>query len=139
MTQLGDSYEADDSAIWATPITVGAAAQQHTIDPEGDEDWVSFAVEAGRSTTIETAPGTPADDPDTDLYLYDADGTSVIDADSDYEGHLLADRLHGRPDKTVYARVTAWNTGTYALSVTLLGDSYEPDGTPRRATPDRGG
>ena len=134
VTQPGDSYEADDSAIWATPIAVGAAAQQHTLVPEGDEDWVSFAVEAGRRYTVETAPGTPADDPHTDLYLYDADGVSEIgynDMPATYSTIVYtADR-----DKTIYAMVTAWNTGTYALTVTLRGDSYEPDGTSAWATP----
>ena len=134
VTQPGDSYEADDSAIWATPIAVGAAAQQHTLVPEGDEDWVSFAVEAGRRYTVETAPGTPADDPHTDLYLYDADGASEIgynDMPATYSRIVYtADR-----DKTIYAMVTAWNTGTYALTVTLRGDSYEPDGTSAWATP----
>ena len=53
----GDAYEPDGSYPAATPITVGGPAQQHTILPEGDEDWVSFSVTAGRTYAIETAEG----------------------------------------------------------------------------------
>ena len=115
---VADSFEPDGSAGTAKPLTVGAAAQQRTIFPADDEDWVSFSVDAGWRYTIETTPGTPADDPDTRLYLYDSDGTTQIGYNDDDTGYYS--RIDYEPDAngTVYVRVIGWSTGTYALSVT---------------------
>ncbi|MDO9498080.1 MAG: hypothetical protein Q7J48_20420 [Nocardioides sp.] len=117
VTLVGDSYEPDDSYAVANPLTVGGPAQQHTIDPDGDDDWFSFQVEAGWRYAIETAPGTPPDDPDTVLYLYDSDGTTFIDSNEDYEGLYSRIEYEAEQNKTVYATVSGWDTGTYVVSV----------------------
>ena len=136
---VGDSYEPDGSFGLATPLTVGAAAQQHSIDPDDDEDWVSFTVETGYKYALTTAPGASPDDPNTELYLYDSDGTTLITSNSDDEtedrGYFSRIDYTADADKTVFAKVAGWDTGTYALSVTLVGDSYEPDDSSAVANP----
>ena len=138
-----DSYEPDDSWDVATPITVDGSAQQHTIDWGGDEDWVSFSVSSGSTYRIRTGEGTPSASMDTRLYLYDPDGTTLIDYDdssgiSDYS--LI--EYTADADKTLYALVNGhWSdTGAYALSVTSVevgdaGDPFEPDDSYDVATP----
>ena len=97
MTLVGDAYEPDGSSGAATPIAVGAAAQQHTIEPYGDEDWVAFTVEAGRKYAIQTAPGASAREPGHgSSVLYDSDGTTQIGSNDDDDGSLVDDRLRGR-------------------------------------------
>jgi len=136
----GDSYEPDDSYGAATPVVIDGTAQQHTIDPNGDEDWVSFSVQAGWLYAIETAPGTPVDDVDTVLSLYDSDGATEIawDDDGNGNGYSLIEYT-ADADQTVYARVYGWSgTGTYALTVTAVmyvWDAYEPDDSCATATP----
>ena len=136
---VGDSYEPDGSFGLATPLTVGAAAQQHSIDPDDDEDWVSFTVETGYKYALTTAPGASPDDPNTELYLYDSDGTTLITSNSDDEtedrGYFSRIDYTADADKTVFAKVAGWDTGTYTLSVTLVGDSYEPDDSSAVANP----
>ncbi len=136
---VGDSYEPDGSFGVATPLTVGAAAQQHSIDPDDDEDWVSFTVETGYKYALTTAPGASPDDANTELYLYDSDGTTLLTSNGDDEtedrGYYSRIDYTADADKTVYAKVDGWYTGTYALSVALVGDSYEPDDSHTVATP----
>ena len=121
------------------PSVVDAAAQQHTIHVEGDADWVSFAVTAGKTYAIRTADGTLVESLDTVLSLYDSDGTTLIDSNDDYSGAYSRIIYHPDADKTVYARVEGfggWKTGAYALSVTLAGDAYEPDDSHAAASAD---
>ena len=106
---VADSFEPDDTYATASPIVVDAAAQQHTIFPEGDEDWVSFAVNAGQTYTIETASGTPAEDVDTVLYLYDSDGTTQIDSDDD-DGTAPTRSSSTRPTRTRRSTRRSWAT-----------------------------
>ncbi|GEM_PF-2249397 len=117
----GDAFEPDDSYGTATLITVDDTAQQHTIYPADDEDWVSFAVSSGWTYTIETGEGTPSDAMDTELYLYDSDGTTQIDYDDDGGAGIYSlIEYTADADKTVYARVAGFysSSGSYALSVT---------------------
>lgn len=135
--QTGDVYEPDDTSGEANAIVVDGAAQQHTIDPSGDEDWVSFAVTAGWSYSIWTAEGTPADSMDTILGLYDSDGTTLLYEDDDGgEGVYSQIDFTAPASKTVYARVTGYagtSTGAYALQVT---GQAPPPNTPPVATAD---
>jgi len=142
MATVADAYEPDDSYTTATPITVGAVAQQHTLAPEGDEDWVSFSVSAGEIYWIETAPGTPVEHADTILELYDSDGITLIDSDDD-GGADLYSRIEYTSDtnETLYAKVIGFSsaTGTYSISVAVRVptsvDGYEPDDSYTTATP----
>lgn len=136
LAAAADAYEPDNSYSTATPITVGAVAQQHTIAPAGDEDWVSFSVTAGETYTLRTASGTPAEDFDTVLDLYDSDGTTGIASDDDGgEGYYSRIEFTAEANETLYARVTGFDSGAsgaYVLSAVLgsdLADAYEPDGS----------
>ena len=127
----------------ATPLTVGAAAQQHSIDPDDDEDWVSFTV-------------------DHRLQIHAHDGAECVARRSEHGtlpvrlGRDDADHLQQRrrdrgqwdfsridytadADKTVFAKVAGWDTGTYALSVTLVGDSVRARRLLGRREPARDG
>ena len=82
---------------------------------------MSFTVEAGRTYTIETAAGTPPEDVDTVLFLYDSNGTTVIDSNDDTNGRYSRIDYIADANKTVYAKVVdyyGYTTGAYALSVT---------------------
>jgi hypothetical protein len=141
-----DSYEPDGSYGTASPLTIGGPAQQHTISPEGDEDWVSIAVSAGTTYTIETGEGTPAESVDTVLSLYASDGVTLLEEDDD-GGQGLYSRLTytASADAMLFARVSSYSesqTGAYALTVTSEGsvdppdaDAFEPDGSFGLATP----
>ena len=118
-----DAYEPDDSYTAATGILVGDAPQEHTIDPEGDVDWVSFTVGPGWVYTLETAPGSLGDEMDTVLYLYDSDGTTQIawDDDGGSDGYSLIEYTSWT-SKTVYAKVAGYGGGTGAYSIALTYD-----------------
>lgn len=130
--ETGDAYEPDDSSGEANAITVSGAAQQHTIDPMGDEDWVSFPVTAKWSYSIWTAEGTPADGMDTYLELFDSNGTTLLYEDDDGgDGAFSQIDFTAPTSKTVYARVTGYSdssTGSYALQVT--GQAPPPNTAP---------
>jgi len=130
LAATADPYEPDDSYLEATPIAVGDTPQQHSIYPEGDIDWVAITVEAGRSYAIETAAGAVPDDPTTELRLFDSDGVTLLDSAQSYAADDYP-RLEftADADETLYANVQGWYEGTYAISTTLIGDAYEPDGS----------
>ncbi len=120
VTTSSDDYEPDNAYGSATPIAVNGSAQQHNIYPHpGEQDWVSFPVNAGWKYTIMTVPGADEQDPDTQLALYDSDGSTEIDWDDD-EGvgsYSFLEYASGASE-TVYVCVTGGSVGTYALSVT---------------------
>lgn len=117
-----DVYEPDDSAASARPFAVDGPAEQHTIAPDADDqDWVSFAVAAGATYLLETTGGSPDEAMDTVLRLYDADGSTSLAYDDD-GGAGVYSRIEYSADasKTVFARVTGFDSGAYALSVTSV-------------------
>ena len=119
---VADSYEPDGSFSTARPLTVDAAAQQHTIFPAGDQDWVSFAVAAGQTYDDPTARGTPTEDVDTVLYLYDSNGTTQIGWNDDYANDAPYSGIVYQPTRTRRSTRRSGSyygdgTGTYALSV----------------------
>ena len=60
VTEVSDSFEPDDTVVAARPIAVGGVAQQHSLFPDGEEDWVSFAVTSGWKYAMQTGPGPPS-------------------------------------------------------------------------------
>ena len=138
MATDADAYEPDDSYTTATPITVGAVAQQHTIAPAGDEDWVSFSVSAGETYKIRTASGTPAEDIDVILFLYDSDGTFAFTQSDDSSTSDELIEYTVTVDTTFYARVIGYDsgaTGAYSIGVVRVKDDYEPDDSYGAAKP----
>ncbi|MCD6360850.1 MAG: DVUA0089 family protein, partial [Armatimonadetes bacterium] len=127
-----DSYEPDNSPLVASPITGDGTPQTHTIDPEGDRDWVKFDAQAGDRAEIETTP--TASDPvrDTVIYLYDTDGETLLREDDD-GGEALYSRLtYVLPAAgTYYVKVTSYQgnyAGGYRISVKLWSGGGPADG-----------
>lgn len=79
-----DQYEPDNSFSQAKPILPNGAAQRHTFDPVGDQDWKRFQATAGRTYTATTF--NLLLDTDTTLRLYEPDGVTVVVSNDDYQG-----------------------------------------------------
>jgi hypothetical protein len=111
----GDAYEPDGSAATAKPITTDGVPQNHTINSTTDYDWMSFSAVSGMSYTMLTFGST-----DVFMYLYDTNGTTVIDSDDDGAGYpnaliLWSCTLSG----TYYVVVRGFGSNTGAYSVTI--------------------
>jgi hypothetical protein len=98
-----DAYEPDSTSALAKPITVGAAAQSHSLTA-GDRDWLSFSATAGTTYTIQTFGST-----DTYLNLFSTDGTTLLTSDDD------SGTGPGLNAKIVW---TCTTSGTYYFEVT---------------------
>jgi hypothetical protein len=109
-TAAADSYEPDN--VWATnvPSLAAGARQSRTLHTVGDRDWLRLELSAGRTYSIVTSDLGPL--ADTHLYLYAADGNSLIASNDDYGGSL-ASRVAFSPSEsgTYYLLVTHWNSG----------------------------
>ena len=103
-----DSYEPDDSNDLAQVITTDGQVQSHSIDPAGDEDWVTFTVDSASAIVIETSGiGNDIDD-DTVICLYD-DQLNLI-ADDDDGGEDLFSRIETTvAGGTYYIRIHEYN------------------------------
>jgi Tol biopolymer transport system component len=112
-----DGYEPDGTPAQAKVILVDGTIQDHTTDPAGDEDYVKFDAVTGHRYIIENGPpvSAPGQSFDMGLWLYAADGTTLIDFDDD-SGAGSYSRIDwtATADTTVYAR-----TGFYAEGGTL--------------------
>ncbi len=130
-----DTYEPDNSAATAKPITV-SAAQRHNFHVANDQDWVTFAATSGVTYIIQTS-GLESS-ADTVLALFGNNGTLLLAQNDDYGG-TLASRISWTATASgpLHARVTNFggrggaNTG-YTLTVTsttssTTPDAYEPD------------
>ena len=130
-----DVYEPDDEVTSASVLLSGMPQTGHTIFPAGDVDWSSFTL-ATRSTVVLETSGASGD---TEMWLYEADGTTEIAYDS-VSGNGNFSRIQQDLDAGVYAvKVAAWqNKGTiidYTLALTAIsGDAYEPDDLVTSAT-----
>lgn len=108
---IGDSYEPDNSAGEANPITSGSP-QTHSIVPVGDEDWVTFTLPSNAGITLET---TGASGGDTRMWLYNSSLIEIdFDDDSGTDWFSYIDRVCG---------VDALPAGTYYVQV----DEYYDD------------
>jgi M6 family metalloprotease-like protein len=120
----GDIYEDDDNYGDANLITSGVP-QDHSIDPVGDDDWVTFTLTEESAVTLLT-DGELYDD--TRLYLYDDSGSGLIEYDDDdaaVDYFSLIDReceVDALPAGTYYAMVDEYNDNnlisSYSLSFT---------------------
>ena len=106
-----------DSAGGATPVTVGEPAQG-AMDHFGDVDFFTFEAVAGESYRIQVTLGTLED---SELALYDADGSELAYNDDD-EGSLASLITWVAPGSGSYhvevGALGASGTGSYTLSVT---------------------
>ena len=86
-----DSYEPDDTPATASSIPVDGTLQSHDFDPVGEEDWLTFSATVDKYYVIGTH--NLAGGADTYLYLYDTDGTTVLDSDDDGGEESLASTI----------------------------------------------
>jgi hypothetical protein len=102
-----DAYEGDDTFDTATLLSP-RQLQAHNFHAPGDPDWFRIEVQGGMVCTIRTTHLGPSSD--TYLYLYDADGTTLLAANDDAYGSL-ASRLDwtAPADGTYYIMVKHWN------------------------------
>ncbi len=120
-----DAYEVDDTFAQANPIPTDGTPQVHTFHRLGDEDWVSFTVDnfsvAYNIETLDVSDGT-----DTVIYLYDSDGTTLLDWNDDATPGAFVSRLRFNPyhSGTFYLQIKAYDSevadceAAYSLRVT---------------------
>lgn len=130
-----DTYEPDNSATDAKPVTLGST-QNRAFCVKGDTDWVKFTTTVATDYVIETRNVAP--DADGYLDLYAADGTTSINSASSA----------GVADRTAKMTVKLAAATTYVVKIRPLRDygnprftydlrlgpapcldSYEPDGS----------
>ena len=125
-----DAYEGDDSAAAASTIGLGKW-QSHNFDSLGDQDWLKFTAEVGKTYLLSTSNlGLSAD---TYLYLYDTTGSTLLVSNDDYGG-ALASRLEwtAADSGTYYVRIRHWNPNvggcgtTYNFAVGELREVFLP-------------
>ena len=93
-----DGFEPDNVAAQAKLINTAGLSQGHNICPDGDKDWMMFAVDAPGQLTMETRNligGT-----DTMLYLYAPDGETVLAFNDDRGVGSGGPEVTANPDKT---------------------------------------
>ena len=102
-----DAYEGDDAAGTASVISLGQT-QTHNFDRMGDQDWMGFAAQEGKTYTLSTS-GLDAS-ADTYLYLYDTNGTTLLASNDDFGGTLASQIVWQAPaDGTYYVLINDWN------------------------------
>ncbi len=114
-----DTYEPDDTIEDASHLTIDTE-YEHTIAPEGDEDWFSFDVEAGKTYFLVTYDWSGSSDLDNYLELYDSDGMTVLAANDDYNDLFAGVRFTADETETLYALVR----GLYFETVGSYGILY---------------
>jgi len=132
ISQLGDytitvtaaATDDGDGAGTATALVVGQE-RLADINPAGDMDFFSFAAEAGLTYSIFTQLISL---PDSEIFLYDVDGVTVLDSD-DNSGPGLASSLAFTASQagTYFVEVRAFaggQTGVYTLTVVEYSDDH---------------
>jgi len=137
-----DSFESDNDATTARPVTVDGAAQTHTFCPAGDQDWVKFNATHGTRYTIETS--NLGRESDTFIVLYRTNGgdlgqMTAIAWDDDGGSGLGSRIVWDCPsDGTYYVKIrhhnpqAAGDDTRYDLTVATSlchPDAYEDDDT----------
>lgn len=103
-----DSYEPDNTYEEANTIPVGQTTNAHTITP-ADEDWFAFSATEGERYLIQVNAYM-----DNYMYLYDTDGTTLLESDDDNDDNIDVEVLDG------WNPVILWDcpaSGTYFFMV----------------------
>jgi hypothetical protein len=80
---LADAYEPDDAYTTARPYV---GIQSHTFHDYYDVDWITFTVTADDVGTLHTLKTVNLGlNANTMLYLYDTDGTTLLESDTSYQ------------------------------------------------------
>ncbi|WP_347244391.1 pre-peptidase C-terminal domain-containing protein [Thermogutta sp.] len=125
-TVAADSYEADNVPANARPIETDGTWQMHNFHIERDQDWMKFIALPGITyTLVTTNTGGHAD---TVLYLYDRNGTTLIDSNDDDPNNWPASRLIWQAPMAgmYYIKVEHWDPYAYGCT-TAYGLSITPD------------
>jgi hypothetical protein len=125
-----DAYESDDGYTTAQWIETNGAWQAHNVHVAGDEDWVKFVAEANKNYVLVTA--NTGGHADTVLWLYNTDGTTLLDTNDDDPNNWPASRLEWQTpaNGTYYVKIDHWDpyafgcTTGYELSVSAV--SFPP-------------
>ncbi len=136
-----DEYEPDDSPAEANELVLDGDVQEHSFHQPTDNDWVYFSLSAGDRVVLFTTGRSC----DTYLYLYAADGQTVLAEDDDAGGAPnAAIRFTADQDADYYGRIRLFGSspsacGSYQVGLVSLPplgpDPYEPDDSPAQATP----
>jgi N-acetylneuraminic acid mutarotase len=147
LTSLGsgapDVHEPDNTPATAKSLTYElphTGASNHTLHQAGDEDWVYYDATAGTKCYFETYQVGPA--ADTEMWLYDPSGHTVLKYDDDGGGQLASQMSYAFPSTARYLfriRKNGQQTGgvdhQYSLRVRCnVDDAFEPDNTAAQAT-----
>ena len=126
---IRDSYEPDDSYTEANWIKTDNTKQFHNFHVAGDHDWIKFNATAQTTYAIKTSDLGP--DSDTYLYLYNTDGTTLINSNDDGGGGLASRIVWACPSNGVYyGMVRHWSGSAsgpntyYNLSISI--ENYPP-------------
>ncbi|MDH5720565.1 MAG: hypothetical protein OEZ13_08080, partial [Spirochaetia bacterium] len=132
---IADAYEPDNVYTSAASITVDGAIQNRTIDPVGDNDYVSFNAVNGYiyRITVNSVVGST----DLDFDIYDTDGISLLVSSASasnpevYDFTALASGIY-------YVNIFDYlddENADYEISILQIPqDSYEPDDTSAATT-----
>lgn len=121
-----DSYEADNTPAYARPIETDGTWQIHNFHVERDQDWVKFIALSGITYTLATI--NTGGHADTVLYLYDRDGSTLLDSNDDDPANWPASRLIWQAPTAgmYYIKVEHWDPYAYGCT-TGYGLSITPD------------
>jgi hypothetical protein len=108
-------------------ITTDGIWQSHNFHIDGDQDWVEFTATAGITYTLTTI--NTGGHADTVLYLYESDGSTLIDSNDDDPDNWPASRLEWGATRSgiYYVQVEHWDpyaygcTTDYGLSIAETG------------------
>ncbi len=131
-----DAFEPDNSSSEYTSIFVDPSdqVQNHSLSSGTDEDWFRFPAIPGKIYRFYSTSNT-----DTRIYLYEDDGTTLIDSDDD-DGDVNNYLLDFVPTANAYykLKVNAWSgeVGWYEFHCYFWvnPDSYEPDNSSSQYT-----
>jgi len=118
---VGDEH--GDTPLSATPIEIDGDLLSACIEPAGDMDYFLFSAVAGRTYRFVTSH--LSEEMDTLLYLFAADGQTIIQVDDDSAGDG-ASRMQWTCNETgtyflmVRHAQSTTGTGCYGLSLSLV-------------------
>jgi hypothetical protein len=127
-----DGFEPDNSAAQARSVGLGAVTS-HVFCTGGDQDWIKVALTAGTTYQLETLNLSAA--ADTQLFLYDRDGTTEL-ANNDDRNHPddISSRIQFVPTAsgTYYAKAIQFDgsasvSHTYDLKVAVAPANDAPE------------
>jgi len=124
-----DVYEPDNSSNQASAINLDSETQSHTFHTSGDVDYIKFNVQGDKEYSIETS--NLQGGADTEIFLYDSNGISLLDWDNDSGGRKASQIGYTFPASgTYYAGVrekSGSGIGSYDISVReVLSKLYFP-------------